>query len=329
MIHRSARLALALVSMILPSCGGAESPDTREPSSPGGSYVDSPAPAGSVKRLIIQDRDGNFFSLESRDGSDPRKPVQGSDNLSDEASREAFLSTRVPIQTVVSNFNDYSQMLAVIFNVPIYCLGKVCDRRIGDPYPEFYFPTWRELFDVVARDTGSHWEYRADSGQGFTMKRKTETGFETLVDRRDGFVFSEPSMPLPYDIQVAEGWRVENRGGEIAYIPSIAPVGMDIYPWGNYSPEDPADLERMKAHIAGVFTRMLSPGTTVNDMEKRQIDGVEALFFTVPARGWRQWVFCKEGQCFAIVSSIDVENEGVLWPAVEKMVESFRVKEGS
>jgi hypothetical protein len=164
------------------------------------------------------------------------------------------------------------------------------------------------------------------------MYRKTSTGFEVISERRDGFLFSEPSMAMPFEVDVARGWRAELRGGYVAYIPPQAPVGMDIYFGGEYSPQDPDLYKRVRDYWAMLFAPNFDPNISTDDMKEISIADSDALFweFTNNKSGksihWRQWALMKDGHCFVIVSAIDRENEEVIWPDVEAMVNSFEVR---
>lgn len=138
-------------------------------------------------------------------------------------------------------------------------------------------------------------------------------------------------MPLPYSLTLAKGWRSEERGNYTAYIPKIAPVGMDIYMMGRYHNMDNEQLKELRADNALQFAEKISSNVTVSDMKTVTVDGCEALAFASKApmdgRRWRQWAFIKKGELFVIVSAYSDDNESKIVPDVDAMVATFHVLE--
>jgi hypothetical protein len=136
-------------------------------------------------------------------------------------------------------------------------------------------------------------------------------------------------MPLPYSVKAADGWKIEDRGMYVAYIPELAPVGMDIYMLGRYSDVSDSQSKNIRDLLALRFSKHVDPKATVADMKIATIDGAEAVYFESPApvadRLWRQWAFFKDGQAFVIVSTYSEENKDKIVPAVDAMVKSFHV----
>lgn len=230
--------------------------------------------------------------------------------LADEAMRTRFLASRIRTGQMLGSFNGMVSMWYGIMDVLVSCKTKeVAETPLRSPFPDFYKPTWREYFDAVALQTHTHWRYQDDTY---------------------GFMFEQPALPLPFEIQLADGWRAERRGSYVAFIPAQANVGMDIYMGGSYSAEkDEAALhERVRADWAMAFLPRINAQATIEDMQTVEVDGAEALFISTAHPKtkvlWRQWVFVKDGMCFLIVSAIQPEQDETLWPDVQAMRRSFR-----
>lgn len=230
------------------------------------------------------------------------------------AAQKAFLAKRTGASMLMGTFNAYASF-AYVTGVNLECSDtEIASTYLQSPYPDFYKPTWSEVFDTVARQTGSHCYYVAD---------------------RDTWMFAKPAMPLPFTISQAAGWTSEERGAYVSYRPPMAPVGMDIYMMGRYSVDSSDEGERkalfgkVRSAVAVMFAGPLKKGVTAADMTKTKLGEREALFFTTPAPKpgvvWRQWVIADSGMAFVIVSAIDKDRESAILPDVEAMVKSFRV----
>src|SRR5207244_1885953 len=80
--------------------------------------------------------------------------------------------------------------------------------KMQNVFPDFYKPTYRELFETIARQTKSHFRY----------------------DEKHALWLFEPvEAKLPYQLKRADGWQSEDRGSHVKYTPPTAPVGMDVY----------------------------------------------------------------------------------------------------
>lgn len=212
---------------------------------------------------------------------------------------------------MLGSFDGMVSMWYAVMDVLVSCkTKKVAQTPLRSPFPEFYKPTWREYFDAVALQTHTQWHYQDDTY---------------------GFMFEEPPLPLPFEVQLADGWRAEHRGQYVAFVPARAPVGMDIYMGGSYSAEKDEALlhERVRADWAMTFLPRIDEGARIDNMQTVEVDGAEALFYSTANPKtkvlWRQWVFIKNGMCFLIVSAIPPELDEALWPDVQAMQRSFRV----
>lgn len=241
--------------------------------------------------------------------SQPTSSAAAAHWIADPANREELLATRVRTGMMLGNFRSMNSIWHAIFDVPVSAdSDEIAEARLRSPFPEFYQPTWREYFDAIARQTFSSWRYE---------------------NPECGFVFGEPPLAPPFDLELAPEWRGELRGQYAALIPPIANVGMDVYMMGGYSdPQDELGLyRRVREHHALAWARLIRPEVAPEDMETATVDNAEALFYSTahPRTGvlWRQWAFVSQGECFVIMSAIEPENDAVLWPQVQAMVASF------
>ncbi|MBS1991739.1 MAG: hypothetical protein JSS83_14560 [Cyanobacteria bacterium SZAS LIN-3] len=224
------------------------------------------------------------------------------------SEQQKFLETRLP-GAMIGSFGAFSSLLYAVDNTIIGTDDKdVLKAEVRTMYPpkEVYMPTHAELFDMIARQTGSSFSYEP---------------------KRNYWHFRVPPMPLPYTITKAPGWIEENRGDYVAYIPSIAPVGMDIYMMGKYSALSPAQEKEIREFGAKMFSRHIAPKATVNDMKFVTVDGTSALYFAAPApqgdRLWRQWAFLKGGELYVIVSCYGKDQKEQIERDVDLMVSTF------
>jgi hypothetical protein len=132
------------------------------------------------------------------------------------SEQQKFLATRV-LGVMMGSFGAYASLLYATEDI---CIGTdnqdVLKAQLHTMYPAkaVYMPTHAELFDMIARQTRSSFSYIADD---------------------DHWHFHIPYLALPYMIVKAPGWTEENRNDYVSYIPSTAPVGMDIYMMGKDS----------------------------------------------------------------------------------------------
>lgn len=222
-----------------------------------------------------------------------------------------FLASRTTTP-MPGTFDAISSYLYAFRKVAIHTESdQVNQARITPTFPSFYQPTWKELFDLIAWQTRSAWQY--DTTRGF-------------------WVFRDAKRKMPFRIRMATGWEREERSLEIVYRPAIAPVGMDVYWLGSYSSDnqDPsATFDRVREELAMSFVRGFVKDASADKMTLSKAGKLEALYYETSATDsgavWRQWVVLDGGEAFAIVSAIKPENEKQLLPDVLAMVGSFEI----
>jgi len=229
-----------------------------------------------------------------------------------EKQQKELLLGRMQSGAITGTFDSYTSFLFAFTEIAMHTEdGEINTTRLNSPFPGFYKPTVRQLFDTIALQTKSSWKYDA---------------------QRNYWVFAKPAIQKPYSITVADKWTSRDMGIYTGYAPATFPSGMDIYYYGIYSAEDSkreasllTDVRNMWAlNFAANFKR----GVTINDMKKVSVDGVEALYFETPAPRpgiiFREWVFNKQGKMFVIISTLPAEDKQAV-SDVEAMVKSFRV----
>jgi hypothetical protein len=227
------------------------------------------------------------------------------------AEQAKFLQTRGP-GSMLGRLSNFASLLYAAENILIGSSSKeVLEKPLHTAYPSrsIYEPTRAEFFDTIARQTGTTYQYMVEN---------------------DSWIFNPPAMPLPFNIDICQGWKTEDRGQYVAYIPQIAPVGMDIYMMGRYSDLQPEQKVKIEDFMAMACSQALPEAVTVADMKRVSLDGVEALYYECPGRvkdmHWRQWAFIKNGQGYLIVSAFKTENKDKITADVDRMLKSFHVK---
>lgn len=212
----------------------------------------------------------------------------------------------------MGNFGSFGSLIFGVMNIAIHTNdSQIGATELHTPFPDFYKPTIRELFDTIALQTGSSWTYDP---------------------KTDYWVFAKPAKAKPFSITLVDEWISRDRGMYVSYKPPTYPVGMDIYYYGSYSADKKAEEEALWKQIRNSwaigFASRAKRDTTIAEMSSVTIDGVEAVYFQSPTPRpgvvWRQWAFVKNGQAFVIVSTLP-ESDDKLRSAVESMVKSFRV----
>ena len=223
-----------------------------------------------------------------------------------------FLAKRTSA-SMIGSFKGFASLLYAAQNVVIHTESpEIRSAQLQSLMPEFYKPTWRELFDAIARKTQSEWRYHS---------------------KNNYWEFYKPQKPKThYTLEIAQGWKPDNRGDYICYQPTIAPVGMDIYIMGTYSSDNPEGAnelsKKVKDSFAIMFAKHFKDDVTPADMKDVTVNNYRALHFEIKSEKgiiWRQWVIVEAGKAFVIVSAIKPEHDAQLYPDVQKMIGSFTI----
>jgi len=229
----------------------------------------------------------------------------------DKDGQERFLAQRKMSGEIVGTFDSFCSLLFAVNDVAIHTeSNEINETKLQSVFPDFYKPTWKEVFNAIALQTRSTWRYD---------------------DKRDFWVFAAPALQKPYSITLPDKWQPKDMGMWNGYKPPHYPVGMDVYYFGTYSADSgqsPAALwNKVRNFWAVNFASKLKKGVTVEEMQKVTVDGAEALYFEAPAPRpnllWRQWVFVIEGKTFFILSTLPKDDKPAMTD-VDGMIKSFR-----
>ena len=213
-----------------------------------------------------------------------------------------------------SSFESFTSLLWGLSEVGVWSEGIDAGQiRLQNPFPEKYQPTWKELMDTLALQVRCGWHY------------DHETGY---------WVFEKKTLKYPFALKMPEGWQRREKGACVAFVPPVAPVGMDVYIMGHCSSDDPAKLPGLFTDavkkVSMKFARLFKSDVADADFKSAKVCGENAQYFSAPTPRdpklkWRQWAFVKSGWSFIIVCVISDENETRLLGDVNKMMATFEV----
>jgi hypothetical protein len=203
---------------------------------------------------------------------------------------------------------------------------------LQSPFPDSYRPTLREFLDAIALQSKSDWKY--DPTSKFFHSEFDQT---KLVEDLAIFEFTPAKLEKPFEIKLAEGWKSIDKGNWVMYVPPSFPVGLDVYEMGTYSCDDKAKrkelLSSVQRDVALEWALRVSESAKKEDLKPAKVGSFDALFFEAMVDSqlnnkmrWRHWVFMDDGKCYFVVSTILPEFEGKIFPDVEKMLSTFKVK---
>ncbi len=227
------------------------------------------------------------------------------------AQQNAFVHERVNSGQITGNFASFGSFLNAVADVAIHTEDKtIASTVLHSPFPDFYKPTWKELFNTIGMQTGASWTY--DASKNF-------------------WVFKRSSIPKPYFVKLADKWTRTDAGISDNFVPSTYPVGMDIYYYGSYTADDPKEQAKLSEKVRDTwaisFASAFKRDVSISDMKTVKVADTDALYFetAAPRPGviWRQWVFVTHGDAFVIVSSLRKDDKQLV-ADVEEMVRSFK-----
>jgi hypothetical protein len=227
------------------------------------------------------------------------------------ANEQETLLARRQSGQIFGSFNSFASFLYVVDTVVHTDDRRLAAVTLNSPFPEFYRPTCRELFNAMARQMRCSWSYDAT---------------------RAYWLFAKPALPMPFKVTLAPGWESEERGDYLFCKPPQAPVGMDIYVMAEFS-DASGDAElpaKMREATAVRFARAFKKDVSANDMHLLKVGTYDALHFKTPTprqgTTWRQWAIAEAGQVIVVVSAMDDALEAQVLPGVEAALKSFEVK---
>lgn len=259
---------------------------------------------------------------------EPSKPGDSPDNPRQVTSRDKgpkinparFAAKKFNGMPPRANFRSFMSACYALCNVWIYAAGddqELYGTPLVNPYPDFYDPTWGEVFDHVARQMRCTWSWNPENRQ---------------------FKFERSEAPPRFGVELADGWRREDRGLYVWHAPKDSQFGLDIYDFGHYTAPPGGDndgagadfAKKVREHVATHLLRNWPQPPTPAQMKLVKVAGADALYLATdtprPGGLWRQWSVLVDGNAYLIVSAMPKTSEADLMPAVEKMVASFKVE---
>ena len=211
---------------------------------------------------------------------------------------------------------------------------EIAELPLQSPFPTSYKPTLREFLDAIALQTFSEWKYDPSS-----KYFKSEVDHEAPVEGLAIFEFTKPraKREKPFAVTLADGWKTIDKGNWVMHVPPTFPVGMDIYEMGRYSSEEKAGEQdfanKIRSAVALEWAQRINENARQEDLKPTKVGTFDALFYEsmIPSQlgkeiKWWQWVFMVDNKCYFIVSTILPEFEDKIFPDVQKMAASFRIK---
>jgi hypothetical protein len=209
---------------------------------------------------------------------------------------------------------------------------EIAQTPLQSPFPPNYKPTLREFLDAIALQTSSQWAYDP-SGKYIQSEIKRDQPVEGLAI----FEFVAAKREKPHEVTLAEGWKATDKGQWTMYSPPKFPIGMDIYEMGTYtSAGNHAEVDfagTIRSAVALQWAQRVNKIAVETDFKPAKVGNFDALYYEsmIPSQlgkevKWRQWVFMTDGKCYFIVSTIFPEFDEEIFPDVEKMLASFRIK---
>lgn len=210
---------------------------------------------------------------------------------------------------------------------------EVSQTELQPVFPEFYHPTLRELFETVALQSKSEWKYDP-TGKFFNSNVPGAVADLAL------FEFAPAKREKPYEVTLADGWKSQDQGHWLMLIPPDFPVGLDIYEVGTYSTEEKDDeaklYAKVRTEVALQWATRVAEDVTEEKLSPAKVGAYDALYFEamIPSQlgkeiRWRQWVFMVGNRCFFVVSTILPDLEKNIYPDVEEMLTTFRMKQAA
>lgn len=236
-------------------------------------------------------------------------------------------------------FSQFANMFFVSSNIKLgtsvaltSSVRDVLDTELQSPFPDFYNPTLSEFLDAIALQTATSWKYDASGEQ-----INDETGDGKALEDIAVYKFTQHDRTKPFEVVLAKDWKQEDKGSWIMLIPPSFPVGMDIYEMGTYSAKDPkkqAELMiRVRQEMSLEWARRIGKPTKPENLKPAKVGAYDALYYetTIPSQlekdiTWRQWVFTAGDQCYFIVSTILPDLESKIYPDVQQMLGTFKMK---
>ena len=270
---------------------------------------------------------------------DPKKSYEIKLKILDAAAQEKLLNTRID-SGLGEKFGQFSNMFFVRSKIDTdTCVGLTSDvdgiieRELMPAFPSSYKCTLRELLDVIALQTNTKWIYREES-----QVMRSDSSDKKTADGIAIFTFVATERKPQFEITPAKDWKMVEHASWTMFVPPTAPMGMDFHVGGKLSADTPEKLKELlksaPSDAALDQYRRVKPDATVKDLKLTKIGPYDAYFFeaALPPNGvekirWRQWHLAVGNQLVFVISTLFKDKDASLYPDVEQMIKTFRVRE--
>lgn len=201
---------------------------------------------------------------------------------------------------------------------------KISKTILVSQFPSFYKPTLRQFLDAIALQTHSQWNYDAAKSEA--------DGKSPIV-----FEFKEGGKRKPYELNLAKDWSTKDNGNWVLCSPAGESTGMDIYDLGNFtsiSKSNEAELlKEVPQQVAFEWAKRVQHKAKPTDLKKSHVGEYDAVFYesTVKDKNskdvhWRHWVFMAGNRCFFIASTVYPDRDKTIFPDIEGMLKTFKLR---
>jgi hypothetical protein len=303
--------------------------------------------AGLIAVVPVYAHESNE-SHESHESHEHAASAKGSTTavkVLSESELAALLNQRIN-STFSGPFGPFANMFFVRSNLETgTSIGlTTASARVGQmpltpAFPRDYKCTLRELLDAIAMQIDTNWKYSPKDQIMRNMSKDVAIPDAPLTGVAL-FTFEEASRKPGFAMDPAAGWKVNSQGARTMYIPPTAEMGLDLHVCGKVSVDgnDPAklaDLCKSAPRDAALDElRRVKPGAVAGDLKQTKVGEYDAYFFEawLPPNGekkihWRQWHLIVGNQLLFVISTLFKDQDESLYPDVEQMIKTFKVKE--
>lgn len=286
-----------------------------------------------------QAQDRPLASLSNPNPGSKAKTYDQKLKILDSAAQAKLLSTRIN-SSLGSTFGPFSNMFfvrskldsdtCVALSSQVKGIGEI---ELTPAFPRAYRCTLREFLDVIAQQTNTKWSYRDEC-----QVMHSDAPSKGLQDGVAIFTFVAADIKPHFEMTPAKGWKMIEHSSWTMFVPPTAPVGMDFHVGGKLSADTPEKLKELvktaPCDAALDEYKRVKPDATAKDLKQAKIGPYDAYLFEagLPPSGvekirWRQWHFVVDNQLVYVISTLYKDKEASLYPDVEQMIKTFRVRE--
>ncbi len=288
--------------------------------------------------FAAQAQEPPLASLDNPHPGSKAKTYEQKLKVLDAAAQAALLDTRIN-SSMGGIFGPFSNMFFVRSKLDSgTCIALssevkgIRDMELTPAFPRAYRCTLREFLDTIAQQTNTKWSYRDEC-----QTMHSDAPGKGLQDGIAVFTFAAANIKPRFEMTPAKGWKMEEHSSWTMFVPPTAPVGMDFHVGGKLSADTPEKLKELEksapSDAALDQLKRVKPDATVKDLKLTKVGPYDAYLFEtgLPPNAaekfrWRQWHFAVDNQLVFVISTLDNDKEASLYPDVEEMIKTFRVR---